>query len=386
MMHEHRLKRHGLADIGDKLDRGLRLSLDDGERLFNCPDPTLVGALAHQARTRRHGDAATYVINQQLNYTNICVNRCLFCSYHRRKGEDGGFELTLRDVENKIRSWLHEPVTEIHIVGGCHPEWPLRHYEHMLRIVRELRPRAVLKCFTPVEIDHMARREGTNELEVLRRLQEAGLDMMPGGGAEIFDPAVRARICPQKISGSRWLEICARAHELGIRTNCTMLFGHLESASHRLRHLDALRRQQDETGGFLCFIPLPFQTEHNLLQGVRPLSGVQELTTIAVARLMLDNIPHVKSYWIMLGLKQAQAALYFGADDLDGTVVEEKIGHMAGAASPNLLARDELESMIGACGLRPVERDGLFRPAIPGHALAHRAGDRPDSATASRTG
>lgn len=354
--------RLGLADIVDKVYGLERLSLEDGERLFHCPDPVAVGQLAHWVRTRKHGLRTTYVLNRQMNYTNICVNHCLFCAYYRQKGEAEAFELSLADVEHKLAEASTSSLSEIHIVGGCHPELPLSYYLELLRRVQSLVPQATLKCFTPVEISHFAHRERMNYRDILIRLKEAGLEMLPGGGAEIFAPEVRRKICPGKIDGETWLEVCRIAHGLGLKTNCTMLFGHLETVRHRLEHLDSLRRLQDETGGFVCFIPLPFLTKHSRLQGISPLTGIEELQTIAVSRLMLDNIDHIKSYWIMLGLKQAQTALYFGADDLDGTVVEEKIGHMAGAGSPQVLSRAELTAMIEGCGLSPVQRDGLFRP------------------------
>jgi len=359
-----RLRTAGLTDVFEKLRADQRLDRKDGERLFACPDTTLIGALAHFIRTRRYGLKTTYVLNQQINYTNICQNRCLFCSYQRETGQSGAFQLELRDILEKVQ---HSPasITEVHIVGGCHPELPLGFFEDMLAGIKSVRPRAILKCFTPVEIAHFARLEGLSVTTVLKRLHRAGLDMLPGGGAEIFAPRVRKRICPRKISGAEWLDVCGQAHRLGLPTNCTMLFGHLENEHDRLEHLDLLRRQQDETGGFLCFIPLPFLTANNRLSGVRGPSGLEELKTVAVSRLMLDNIPHIKSYWVMLGLMQAQAALYFGADDLDGTVVEERIGHMAGADSPQILSRAELQEMIHGCGLVAVERDARFEPIPP---------------------
>ena len=360
-------KNCGLGDIQDKILHGLRLSLEDGQRLFQCPNPTVVGFLAHLARTQKHHLGTTFVLNQQLNYTNICVNSCRFCSYHRHKGQAGGFVLTLKEVEDKIRAHLDEPITEVHIVGGCHPDLKLETFEALLKMIRGLRPQATLKCFTAVEIDHFARLEAIPARDVLTRLKQAGLDMLAGGGAEIFDPSIRKRICPNKASTERWLDIHAQAHGIGLKTNCTMLFGHLESVDHRLDHLDRLRRLQDQTGGFVCFIPLPFLTKGNPMKDIPPICGIEELKTIAVSRLMLDNIPHIKSYWVMLGLKQAQAALYFGANDLDGTVVEEKIGHMAGADSPQVLSRHELERMIIECGLEPVQRNGFFQKVPTNH-------------------
>lgn len=360
--------RLGLADVADKALAGERLSVEDGERLFACPDPTALGALAHAARTRLHGRKTFFVVNRHLNYTNVCVNGCLFCAYRRERGEEGAFSLTLADAEAKVAA-TPEDTAEIHVVGGCHPDLGLAFFEDLLSAVKRLRPRAVLKCFTAVEIAHFARLEGLTTREVLARLKAAGLAMLPGGGAEIFDPEVRGRICPRKLTAAEWLDVHRTAHSMGIRTNCTMLFGHLETRRHRLEHLEALRRLQDETGGFTCFIPLPFQTENSALKGITPVTGLEELRTIAVSRLMLDNIRHIKAYWVMLGVRQAQAALHFGADDLDGTVVEEKIGHMAGARSEMALTRAELMAMIRDCGFTPVERDSLFNElSEPGHS------------------
>jgi len=354
-----RFERLGLADVASKALAGERLSLEDGERLFACPDPTAVGALAHGVRTRLHGHKTFFVVNRHLNYTNICVNGCLFCAYRRERGEDGAFALSLAEAEAKVLA-TPEDTAEIHVVGGCHPSLPLSFFEELLASVKRLRPKAVLKCFTAVEIAHFAKLEALSLREVLARLKAAGLAMLPGGGAEIFDPEVRGRICPHKLTAAQWLDIHRLAHSMDIRTNCTMLFGHLETRRQRLEHLHALRSLQDESGGFTCFIPLPFQTENSRLTGITPVTGLEELKTIAISRLMLDNIRHIKSYWVMLGVKQAQAALHFGADDLDGTVVEEKIGHMAGAQSEAALTRAELKAMIQACGFTPVERDSLF--------------------------
>ncbi len=265
-------------------------------------------------------------------------------------------------MKEKIREKLDQPLTEIHIVGGCHPDLPFSYYEELLRAVKELRPSATIKAFTAVEIAHFARQLQCTTREVLVRLRAAGLEMLPGGGAEIFSPRVRRLLCPEKLSGEEWLRICAEAHELGIKTNATMLYGHVETPRERLEHLDALRRLQDQTGGVVCFIPLPFQPGNTQVEGVHPSTGVDDLKTIAISRLMLDNVPHIKAYWIMLTVKLAQVALHFGADDLDGTVIEEKIGHMAGAQSDQALTRTELERVIREAGFDPVERDCLFQP------------------------
>lgn len=352
----------GLKDVYAKVQAGQRLSFEDGERLFACPDIPAVGALAHQVRMRLHGHTAYYVMNQHINYSNICVNGCRFCAFGREKGEAQAFQLSLADVSKKIQERLESPLTEVHIVGGCHPELRLSYFEDVLREVKRLRPGAFLKAFTAVEIAHFAEQEGLSTLDVLRRLKSAGLDMLPGGGAEVFSPRVRNLLCPGKLSGQGWLDVVREAHGLGIKTNATMLYGHLETPGERLEHLIALRELQDETGGFVCFIPLPFQPANTKVTGVTPTTGVEDLKTIAVSRLMLDNLPHIKAYWVMLTVKLAQVALFFGADDFDGTVIEEKIGHMAGAQSEQALTRVQLERMIREAGFEPVERDCFFTP------------------------
>ncbi|NDV17920.1 aminofutalosine synthase MqnE [Pseudodesulfovibrio sp. JC047] len=349
----------GLATIKKKIDNGERLSFEDGITLFECPEPLAVGALAHQVRTQMHGDTAFYVVNQHVNYTNVCVNGCIFCAYQREEGQDGGFVLSTDDVIAKIDAAALTP-SEIHIVGGCHPRLGLAYFEAMLTAIKTRLPNVVLKCFTAVEIAHFAEVEGVSTLEVLTRLKAAGLDMLPGGGAEIFAPAIRQQICARKATAKEWLAVHEQAHGLGLKSNCTMLFGHIESIEDRVDHLIQLRESQDRGGGYTCFIPLPFLTENSQLTIGNPLTGLEELRTIAVSRLLLDNIPHIKAYWVMLGVKQAQAALKFGADDFDGTVVEEKIGHEAGATSEQGMTRTELMEMIRGCGCTPVERDGFF--------------------------
>jgi len=366
MLDMHRFEALGLGAIAAKVEQGLRLSLEDGRALFACPDVTAVGALAHHVRTRLHGLNTHYVVNRHINYTNVCVNGCAFCAYQRSKGEEGGFELSIADAVERLAS-APLPPREVHIVGGCHPDLRLAFFVDLLRAVKTALPDSTLKCFTAVEIAHFARLEGMSTREVLATLKEAGLEMLPGGGAEIFAPDVRRRICPRKSDADEWLRIHGEAHELGLATNCTMLFGHLESIEDRLDHLLRLRQRQDESlearsAGFTCFIPLPFQTENNAITVQEPLTGLDELRTIAVSRLMLATIPHLKAYWVMLTVQQAQAALFFGADDLDGTVVEEKIGHMAGATSEQGLSKSQLEAMIRGMGLVPVERDARFNP------------------------
>ncbi len=349
----------GLGSILDKVLAGERLSIADGRTLYDCTDLTALGALASIVRRKLHGNKTFYVLNRHINYTNICINGCKFCAYARERGEDGSFQLSQNDILEKLRSAPVAP-REIHVVGGCHPDIPLSFFEKSFIAVKKEYPQATLKCFTAVEIAHFAEIEGISSKEVLEKLRAVGVEMLPGGGAEIFAPETRNKICPKKLDGDNWLRIHEEAHSLGYTTNCTMLFGHVESVADRLDHLDQLRKQQDVSGGFNCFIPLPFLTENSALKIDNPLTGIDELKTIAISRLMLDNIPHIKAYWVMLTVKQAQAALHYGADDFDGTVVEEKIGHMAGASSEQALGRKELEEMILGCGFVPVERDAAF--------------------------
>lgn len=372
----------GLSSILDKVLSGERLSYEDGLALFACPDLTAVGALAAEVRFRLHGDAAYYVVNRQVNYTNVCVNGCLFCAFRRdHADEDGAFQLSKEDILARLEAAQSGSLglDEMHMVGGCHPKLGLAWFEDVLRTVSDRWPDLPLKAFTPVEIAHFAALEGISTLEVLQRLKACGLRMMPGGGAEIFDTELRARLCPHKADAEAWLRISGEAHSLGIVTNCTMLFGHLETPAMRVEHLLRLRAQQDESGGFTCFIPLPFLTENSRLtlpeERSGPVRGLDQLRTVAVSRLLLDNIPHIKAYWVMLGPKLAQTALWYGADDLDGTIVEERIGHMAGAASAQGMTIAELEAMIRASGFRPVRRNAVFE-AMPGNGG--------DAATAAR--
>ncbi len=360
-MDDRRYETLGLAPIRDKILAGQRLSLEDGQALFDCPDPHAVAALALTVRRRLHGDAVHYVINRHINPTNICVNRCRFCAYRRDEGQEGAYVLSVDQAMDKLARAGN--VDEVHIVGGCHPDLGLDYYLELARAVRRDHPHASIKALTAVEVDHLARVAGLDTPQVLTRLRDAGVDMLPGGGAEIFAEAPRRALCPEKIGGERWLEIMGQAHAAGLRSNATMLFGHLETTRQRLEHLDALRRQQDATGGFVCFILLPYLPGNNPLgQEAAGPSAMDVLRTVAVSRLMLDNIPHIKAYWVMMGLKLAQLCLNWGADDLDGTVVEERIGHDAGSQSAQELTIGELEHAIRSAGFTPVRRDGLFRP------------------------
>ena len=356
----------GLSSIREKVLSGQRLDPEDGLTLFHCPDCTAVGALAMHDRCRRHGQQAFYVVNRQINYTNVCVNGCTFCAFRRdREDEAGAFVLSIDDILSRLRQAeaTCRHLDEVHIVGGCHPSRRLAWFEDMLTAVRAWRP----------DIAHVAALEGISTLDVLKRLQKAGLVMMPGGGAEIFDATLRRQICPAKADADTWLRISGEAHSLGIVTNCTMLFGHLETFEQRVDHLCRLREQQDKSGGFTCFIPLPFLTENSRLKlpedKIGPQRGLDQLRTIAVARLLLDNIPHIKAYWVMLGQKLAPTALWYGADDLDGTIIEERIGHMAGAGSAQGMTIADLEHVIRASGFTPVRRNATFSKLNPAEAL-----------------
>jgi dehypoxanthine futalosine cyclase/putative menaquinone biosynthesis radical SAM enzyme len=361
--------RLGLSEIRRKVRAGGRLTRAEGEALFACPDILAVGALAHHRRIRLHGPRTFFVRNRQINYSNLCVANCRFCAFRRSEGQPGAFTLTREEIIARALDDGGHPFAEIHLVGGCHPGLRLEWFEDLFRALRELRPQAALKALTVTEVAHLAALHGCGTRDVLLRLREAGVRMLTGGGAEIFAPAVREQICPGKMPGADYLRIAGEAHSLGISSNCTMLFGHVESPADRVDHLIALREQQDRSGGFLCFIPLPFQAENNPLAALLKHedrsppadAGLDRLRTIAVSRLMLDNIPHIKAYWVMLGVKPAQAALSFGADDLDGTIEEEHIGRMAGADAVRCLTRRQLETMIRGCGFLPVNRDALFQ-------------------------
>ena len=350
-----------LADIYAKVVAGQRLSREDGLRLFESQDLLTTGFLANLVREKLHGQRTYWVYNQHINYSNICTNGCRFCAFSRRLGEEGGFVLTVDQMANKVRERLPEPITEIHVVGGCHPDLSLSYYVDLVRTIKELRPEVTVKAFTAVEVAHLAQNEGLAISQVLLALKEAGVEALPGGGAEVFSNRVRQLLCPEKLSSNGWLEVAKEAHQLGMRSNATLLYGHLETAAERVDHLLALRKAQDETGGFITFIPLAFQAANTGISPLEERTGYVDLKTIAVSRLLLDNFAHIKAYWIMLGVKIAQTALYFGADDLDGTVMEERIGHMAGASSAEALTPEELQTLIRAAGHEPVQRDTFFR-------------------------
>jgi len=354
----------GLAEIAGKAAAGQRLSREDGMQLLATRHLAAVGALANMARERLHGDRAYFIVNRHINYTNICVNRCRFCAFSRSPGDADAYVLSVEECLEKAGSFRGGRVSEFHVVGGCHPDLTLDYYTRMLSELRSRFPGVHLQAFTAVEIAHMARVSGISVRECLERLREAGLGSLPGGGAEVFSSRVRDQLCPQKLSGDGWLEVMRAAHPLGIRSNCTMLYGHIETPAEVVDHLLRLRELQDETGGFLAFIPLALHPENTQLAGqVAGPSAMDHLRVLAASRLLLDNIPHVKTFWIMVGLKLAEIALSFGADDVDGTVVEENITHAAGARTPEALSIGEIEGLIERAGRIPVERDTLYQPA-----------------------
>lgn len=359
---EKALKEAGLFEIYEKVLSGTRLSAEDGELLFSTTHLPALGYLANLKRERLNGNRAYYIYNQHINYSNICINLCKFCAFGKEKTHPEAYEMSIEEIVSKIRERHSEPVTEVHIVGGLHPDLPYQYYLNMLKAVKAERPEIHIQAFTCVEIAHLAAISGQSIAETLEGLMQAGLGSIPGGGAEVFSTRIREKLCPGKLSGKDWLEVAKTAHKAGLRTNATMLYGHIETISERIEHLLALREAQDETGGFLCYIPLAFHPKNTKLEYLSSTGGVDDLKSIAVSRLLLDNFSHIKAYWVMLGPKVAQIALSFGADDLDGTVLEEKITHMAGADTSQAMTRSEIEHLIRQAGRKPVERDTLYEP------------------------
>ncbi len=361
-----------LDDIDARLRAGERLDLEDGVRLWNERDLPALGALANRVRERMHGDRVYFNVNMHLNATNVCVADCKFCSFARLEvGMPGAYTMTVDEAAAKIAA-APADTTEVHIVNGLHPGLPFSYYEELLSGIVALRPSLHIKAFTAVEIHWFAEHYGMDYVTVLERLMAAGLGSLPGGGAEVFAERVRRKICRDKVDAAGWIAVHHTAHRLGLRSNCTLLYGHIETIEERVDHLLRLRAAQDVSGGFQTFIPLAFHNENNALERLPGPTAVDGLRLFAVARLMLDNIPHLKAYWAMLGVDTAQTALWFGADDIDGTVVEEKIYKMAGSHAPDALSRRELVRLIRCAGRQPVERDTLYHVLAEGDAL-----DRP---------
>jgi aminodeoxyfutalosine synthase len=364
--------------IKDKVLSGQRLTKEDAIALFKNDDIFTIGRLASNAAEKKNGKNAYFIVNRHINPTNICVNRCKFCAFSRSKGEDGAYELTIEDIIKKLRTQTEQQkakgifsnsslvthhsslsFSEVHIVGGLHPDWPFEYYLGMLSTIKKEFPFIAIKAFTAVEIDYMSKISGLSLEETLVELKKSGLDLMPGGGAEIFAEGIRNNLCPEKISGDRWLEVMETAHRVGIKTNATMLYGHIETIEDRVDHLFKLRDLQDKTRGFQAFIPLSYHPKNTKIGGFYS-SGIDDLKTIAISRLVLDNFDHIKAYWIMLGEKVSQVALLFGADDIDGTIIEEKITHSAGAMSEEGMTREELIHLIKQAGKTPVQRDAFY--------------------------
>ena len=348
-----------LQPIWKKVQAGERLSFDDGKVLFQTPDVLSLGKMAHFVQKNRSGDAVYFVLNQKIEPTNICVLSCKFCNFAVRQGDPGAYEMTIAEMLAK----LTPEIQEVHMTGGLHPDWKWEYYLDMMRQIRTNFPNLDIKAFTAVEIDFFHKKFKLPIEEVLRQLKEAGMRTLPGGGAEVFSERVRQELFHQKIGAQRWLDIHRIAHKLGIASNATILYGHIETIEERLEHLMKLRELQDETGGFLSFIPLAFQPGDT---GIKPrdqfTSAIDDLKMIAVSRLMLDNFPHIKAYWVMLTEEVASVALNFGADDMDGTVGGERIAHDAGAISPSSMAKDQLIKIIRDAGKIPVERDIYYNP------------------------
>jgi len=357
----------GVRAAAEKLAAGERLDLEDAVALFESRDLIGVGALADAQNRAKNGQRVFFSSNQHINPTNVCVlrNTCSFCSFARMPKEEGAYTRTLEEVLAEASRAKSAPTREFHIVGGLHPKLHLSYYTDMIRALRQAYPGVHIKALTAVEIAHLARIERCSFREVLVQLKEAGLTSLPGGGAEVFGRAVRMTIADRKLAGDDWLEVHRQAHALGIPTNCTMLYGHVETMRDRAEHLLILRGLQDETGGFLTYIPLAYHPDHNVLgeemgwQG-RPTTGIDDLMNIAVGRLVLDNIPHIKTHWPMVSPFVSQVALHFGCDDVEGTVVYERVYHEAGAQTPMEMAYDDLVRLIRDAGKVPVERDSLY--------------------------
>src|SRR5690348_2335179 len=351
-----------LIPIRRKVEEGERLSFDDGVTLFRTNDILAVGYLANIVRERLHGNTTYFNVNRHINPTDVCVASCRLCAFGKRAKDPKAYTMSLEEVWHKAGEGWSEAVTEFHIVGGLHPELTLDWYCQMLRGLKTRFPQVHLKAFTMVEVAYLAQRSKISIRETLERLIDAGVDSLPGGGAEIFSDRARRIICDHKIDGNQWIEVARTAHQLGLKSNCTMLYGHIENEEDRVDHLIKLRELQDDTHGFQTFIPLAFHPVNTALEHVPTTTGFLDLKMIAVSRLLLDNIDHIKAYWIMMTPRIAQIAQRFGADDLDGTVVEEKIYHDAGATTSQGLRRGELLRLIREAGREPVERDTLYRP------------------------
>ena len=356
------IQRGDLRDIYDKVVAGERISEADALRLFETKDLNALGAIADFVRQKKNGNRASFIINRYINYSNYCILSCQFCSFSRKKRDADGFQLSVAEIVEKAREALKIGITELHIVGGLHPSLPFSHYLEMLRALKTLDARLQLKCFTAIEILHLAWLAKRSVEQTLIELKAAGLDSLTGGGAEIFRKEVRSAIAKGKESAEEYLDVHRTWHRLGGRSTCTMLYGHVESLADRVDHLRQLRALQDETHGFTGFIPLAYQPDNNDIPVKTPPTGFDSLRTIAVSRIYLDNFPHLTAYWVGLGMKLAQVALSYGADDLHGTIIEEHIFHMAGATTPQLQTETEMIKAIRETGRTPVQRNTFYEP------------------------
>src|SRR5437763_444088 len=357
-----------VQSIAQKIFARERLNFDDAVVLYHSPDILAVGWLANHVRERMHRNVAYFNVNRHINPTNVCVAACRLCAFGRKKDAPGAYTMALDEAFQTAASGYSEAVTEFHIVGGLHPDLPFQYFLDLCAGLKQRFPQVHLKAFTMVEVAYLARRAKLSIRETLEQLKASGVDSLPGGGAEIFADRVRHIICDHKIDGGEWLETARLAHQIGLRSNATMLYGHVENDEDRVDHMLRLRAVQDETGGFQTFIPLAFHPDHTAMAHIPKTTGIMDLKQIAIGRLLLDNFPHMKSYWQMLTPKIAQIALRFGADDLDGTVIEEKIYHDAGATTPQGLRRQELIRLIREAGREPIDRDTLYRAVTRDHA------------------
>ena len=356
------IQRSELRDLYEKVVAGERITDADALRMFASKDLNALGAIADFVNLRKNGRRASYIVNRYINYSNYCILSCQFCSFARKKRDADGFELTIPQIVAKASEALRLGITELHIVGGLHPTLPFSYYTDMLRALKQLDARLQLKCFTAIEILHLAWLAKKSVVATLTELQAAGLDSLTGGGAEIFAPAVRSQIAKGKESAAEYLDVHRQWHRLGGRSTCTMLYGHVESVADRVDHLRQLRELQDETHGFTALIPLAYQPEDNDIPVSHPPTGFDSLRTLAISRIYLDNFPHLTAYWVGLGMKLAQVALNYGADDIHGTIIEEHIFHMAGATTPQLQTEADMIKAIREVGRTPVQRNTFYEP------------------------
>lgn len=350
----------GFGDIWQKVRAGERLSYEDGVQMYESNEVTALGLMANWVREQRHGNVAYFVRNQHINYTNICNKDCKFCSFYAKKGGPKPYELDVEAIRRRVREYADVPITEIHMVGGINPRLPYQYYLDIVRAIKEERPNATVKAFTMIELQQIARAAGRPLAEVLPELMEAGLGALPGGGAEVLTPRVHEELYNKKLDWRDWLDTARTAHAAGLKSNATMLYGHIETLPERVEHLVRLRELQDETEGFFCFIPLAFDPQNTKLDFVARSTGTDDLKTIAISRLMLDNFPHIKAFWMMITPPVAQLALRYGANDLDGTIMNYEITHVIDRSNRQALTMHQLLEMIREAGCVPIERDALY--------------------------